>query len=364
LNQESSATTGQLTDLKSLTRPQLQLLLTTRGMTAYHARQLFRALYCDGVSSIAEVHAITARHRDRLRDRCTISRLPQLNVRVSDDGTMKYLFQLHDGETIESVLIPRGDRRTLCVSSQVGCRMGCRFCVTARMGFKRNLTVDEIVNQVVEVSQQAKTTLTNIVFMGMGEALDNLPAVENAIRILTDESGFNFSRRRITISTIGIIPRLAEVVETLGINLTISLHTADDRLRSDLMPMNQKYPLDQIIAACRSIRFAPRQRLIVAITLLRGVNDHPDDARRLIDKIRGLPVKVNLIPFNSFAEAPFEEPTDLAVQAYAQPFYEAGYTITIRRRRGGDIAAACGLLAAGHFLRPLPYRARCGSGIG
>jgi 23S rRNA (adenine2503-C2)-methyltransferase len=255
---------------------------------------------------------------------------------------------LTDQRRIESVLIPVEDRLTLCVSSQVGCAMGCRFCATAQVRPLRDLTAGEIVSQIWEVQKSLPTGeyLTNLVFMGMGEALANYDQVVKALTIITSEWGCNFSPRRVTISTVGLVPQMRRLLEETNVNLTISLTATTNRLRDDLMPINRRYPLEQLLAACRNLPIAPRKRLTFAYTMLDRVNDSEEDARRLVRLLHGLRAKVNLIPFNPFPEAAFQSTPRARIERFRQILLDKGVHATIRESRGQDVQGACGQLAA------------------
>jgi len=251
------------------------------------------------------------------------------------------------------VLIPEEDRNTLCISSQAGCAMGCAFCLTAGMGFSRNLRPAEIVNQVCaardylagQPSQLGPDRVSNLVFMGMGEPLNNLDHVLTAVSILTEQKGFDLTGRRITVSTCGIVPKMRLLGENCAVNLAVSLHTADDRLRSRLMPINRRYSLAELLAACRSFPMPKRRRIMFEYLMLKGVNDSSDDARLLAAKLRGIPCKINLLPFNECPGLPFACSDMAAILDFQKILLDAHYSVFIRQSRGGDIAAACGQLA-------------------
>jgi 23S rRNA (adenine2503-C2)-methyltransferase len=286
--------------------------------------------------------------RARLPELATFSRLQPAVVEESRDGSRKYAFILADGAVIESVLIPEEDRQTLCVSSQAGCAMGCRFCLTGAMGFRRNLRPAEMINQVYAVNEELHrkgTRLTNLVFMGMGEPLANLESLLAALDILMDQRGLDFSSRRITVSTCGLVPNMRELGERAGVNLAVSLHSVRDETRSDLMPVNRTYDVETLLAACRDYPLANRRRIMFEYTLIAGLNDADADARLLARKLHGIPCKINLLPCNEAPGLPFSQPAEERIAAFQQILWDAGYTVLLRTSRGADISAACGQLA-------------------
>jgi 23S rRNA (adenine2503-C2)-methyltransferase len=266
----------------------------------------------------------------------------------ASDGTRKYLFGLHDGHFIESVLIPDPPRYTLCVSSQVGCALGCKFCLTGALGFKRNLNAAEIVDQICRVQEDLESSkrITNLVFMGMGEPLANYEAVLRAIKVLIDPNGLAFSHRRITLSTAGLVPQLYRLGQDSPVNLAISLHAPDDNLRSQIMPINRTYSLSKLMAACRDYPLPPRKRITFEYILMEGVNDHPRQAKELVKLLQGVKAKINLIPFNPHPGSPFKKPSEEGILAFQDVLQRAQLTAIIRQSRGADIGAACGQLAA------------------
>ncbi len=279
-----------------------------------------------------------------------LPRLDPVQVARSRDGTRKLLFGLGDGFAIESVLIPEPPRLTLCISSQAGCGMGCVFCATARLGLQRNLTEDEIVGQVMaaERALAAGEAITNVVFMGMGEPLHNYDNVVAALATLSAPWGLAISARRITVSTVGLLPQMERLVLETNVNLAVSLSATTDVQRTALMPVNKKYPLEKLMALCRALPIAQRRRITFEYVMLAGRNDALADADRLIRLLHGIRAKVNVIPFNPFPEAGVARATDAAVDAFRRRLLAAGVLATVRRSRGQDIDAACGQLAARH----------------
>jgi 23S rRNA (adenine2503-C2)-methyltransferase len=270
-------------------------------------------------------------------------------VERSSDGTRKFLFELGDRHTIESVLIPDEDRQTLCISSQVGCQQACRFCLTARSGFVRHLEAREIADQVLEVSRvlrrEGARGITNIVLMGMGEPLANLAEVVKALRVITSDKGLGISPRRVTVSTDGLVPEIAKLgASGLRVNLAVSLNAAGDEVRDRIMPVNKRYPIRELLAACRKFPLEPRRRITFEYVLLKNVNDSTEDALRLAKLLRGIKCKVNLIPFNPFPGSEFQRPDDGAIRRFQKVLLDHQYTVPVRESRGRDISAACGQL--------------------
>lgn len=337
------------TDLKNLTQEQLIRFVESLGQPTFRGRQLLAWIYRPGITLFSQMTDLAKEFRTILDRSAFISRIEESIIQASQDGAVKFAFRLDDGQIIESVLIPEEDRQTLCVSSQVGCAMGCRFCMTGTMGFCRNLTTAEIINQVCAVRDwmisHEKGILTNIVFMGMGEPLANLNALLDAISILTEQRGLDFSNRRITVSTCGLVPQMSELGERTDVNLAVSLHAASDAIRSDLMPVNRRYPLSELVEACRSYRQKRRKRVMFEYTLLQGVNDRDADAEQLADLLRQVPCKINLLSVNPIAGSEFRSPPSSRILHFQQILRDQGYTVFIRQSRGEDIAAACGQLA-------------------
>ncbi len=335
--------------LKDFTLAQMEDWVESIGERRFRARQLFRHIYVRQIHSWSECSDLSKMFRTQLEFGSRLHALQLLESLQSADGTVKYLFGLHDGLRIETVMIPDLPRTTLCISSQVGCAMGCRFCVTGSLGFKRNLSTAEIVDQVCRVQSllPAKQRITNLVFMGMGEPLANYEAVLGAIKILTDPSGPDFSHRRITLSTVGLVPQLERLGKESPINLAVSLHAPDDELRSSLMPVNRTHSLEALLAACKSYPLPPRKRITFEYLLLGGLNDQPHHARQLVKLLTGIRAKVNLIPLNPHPGCEFGRPREGQVLQFQEIVQKAGYTAIIRQSRGADIGAACGQLAAG-----------------
>ena len=339
--------TSARSDLAELERSALESALEARGHKAFHARQIFRWLYRRGVTDVDAMTDLSRDLRAALARDFTIA-TPELTHReTSTDGTEKFLLRLADGRQIESVFIPDTPSMTFCISTQVGCAMACAFCLTGKMGLVRNLTAGEIVGQVRVLAGALgmRDKAFNIVLMGMGEPLHNYDETMKALRILTDEHGFAMPPRRITLSTVGLLPALERLAqEPVMPNLAISLHAPTDALRAELVPLNKKYGVADIIAACQRFPLRKRSRITFEYVLLAGVNDSPEDARRLAKLLTGVKSKVNLIPLNAAPGIPFERPTDLAIDRFARILADRGLIVSVRKSRGRDIRAACGQL--------------------
>lgn len=329
----------------------LKDLVLSLGEPAYRADQLWSGLYHDFWDSPAKATTLSRKLRDRLQEANAFHVLEASKEYASSDGqTRKTLFQLTDGKFIETVLMMYDQRRTLCISSQSGCAMGCVFCATGQMGFRRNLSSGEIIAQVLHfarILKQEGEQVTNIVVMGMGEPFHNYDAVMDAVRRLNDPTGFNLGARRFTISTVGIIPRIRQFAsEKTQINLAISLHAANDELRSKLLPVNKKYPLKELIPACREYVEVTSRRLSFEYALIQDVNDSPDHARELSRLVKGILCHVNVIPLNPTQKYTGAATTGQRARAFAAEVENAGIPCTVRLRRGIDIQAGCGQLAS------------------
>lgn len=334
--------------IKNFSPPELESWVQTLGERPFRARQLYRHLYVRNISSWDECTDLSRSFRNQLEFGTVLNSLAVNRIDEAGDGTRKYLFQLRDGNFIESVLIPDESRCTLCVSSQVGCALGCRFCLTGALGFKRNLDTAEIVDQICQVQRDAaqRYRITSLVLMGMGEPLANYGHVIRALRIITDQNGLAFSHRRVTLSTVGILPSLRRLGQESPVNLAVSLHAPDDALRNELMPVNRTYPLAELMRACREYPLAPRKRITFEYILLDGVNDSPKQARELVRLMHGVRAKVNLLPFNPHPGSEFRTPSEEKVLAFQEVLQKAQLTAIIRKSRGNEIGAACGQLAA------------------
>lgn len=337
-------------DFFNFSREELAQLLEERfGASAYRATQLFQWVYRQGVRDIAAMSNLAKDFRESLRDFFKFPLPPIVTRQISNDGTRKYLFELEHGSHIESVMIKQPQRMTLCVSSQVGCGMACAFCRTGTMGFHRNLSTSEIVRQVLGVIEDAKNfddMFQNIVFMGMGEPLHNYDGVVRAVQILTDPQGLAIPPRKITISSVGLVPAIKKFGESgVDANLAISLNATTDIVRSEIMPINKAYPIRVLLDTLREIPAKRRKKITIEYVMLAGVNDSDADMRRLPKLVEGLPVKVNLIPYNENAGLGFKTPAREQIHAWQDYLTRYGLNTTVRWSKGQDIDAACGQLA-------------------
>ena len=344
-------------ELVGLTRDELVAELAAIGEKPFRAKQLWHWIYHQGATDFTTMSTIARPLQTRLAERFVIGRPTVATVQTSTDDTRKWLFRFRDGQEAETVYIPdrHADRGAVCISSQVGCTLSCRFCHTGTQKLVRNLGAAEVVGQFMAArdsygewpSPQGETPrlLSTIVLMGMGEPLYNYEAVARAMRIVMDGEGIGLSRRRITLSTSGVVPMMDRCGEELGVNLAVSLHAVTDAIRDEIVPLNRKYPLAELIAACRRYPGASNARRITfEYVMLRGVNDSPADARALVALIAGIPAKVNLIPFNPWPGSTYECSTRATIDAFATIVEAAGFSSPIRRPRGQDILAACGQL--------------------
>jgi 23S rRNA (adenine2503-C2)-methyltransferase len=339
--------------LTGLGRAELEAEVRALGEPAFRARQLWHWIYHQGARDFAAMTTLSKGFRARLAERYTLDRPQAVNAQISEDGTRKWLLRLADGQEVETVYIPEDDRGTLCVSAQVGCTLTCRFCHTGTQGLVRNLSAAEIVGQIVtaidDIGDWPRTRegrrVTNLVMMGMGEPLYNFDNVAAAIRTVLDDEGLAISKRKITLSTAGVVPLIERCGAELGVGLAVSLHAVRDELRDVLVPLNRKYPIAELLAACRAYPGAHNARRITfEYIMLDGVNDSVADARELARLLHDLPAKVNLIPFNPWPGAPYECSSKRAIARFAKILNDAGLSAPVRVSRGQDIMAACGQL--------------------
>lgn len=344
------------TNLLGLDLPGLESFFQALGERTFRARQVMQWIYRRGVLDFASMTDLSRDSRERLQESACLA-LPRVErEQTSRDGTRKLLLRLEDGERVETVLIPDEDRLTQCVSSQAGCAMGCAFCRTGAAGLSRNLSAAEIVGQVV-LGQRlaAPARVTNVVFMGMGEPLHNLEQVAGAFRVMSSDHGLNITRRRLTVSTCGLVPAMRRLPAEMLPSLAVSLNATTDEVRDRIMPVNRRHPLAELLGAMRELPLPARARYTVEYVLLGGVNDTLEDARRLVRLLSGLRCKVNLISYNPHEDSPFRAPEPAAVEAFQGHLLEKNFTAVVRRSRGQDILAACGQLrgeAAGHGPEP------------
>jgi 23S rRNA (adenine2503-C2)-methyltransferase len=348
-----------LLNLLEFDRDALAAFCEQLGEKRFRATQLFRWIHQKGASDFEQMSDLAKSLRDKLAGRACIEPLPIISEQASSDGTIKWLFDVGGGNAVETVFIPEADRGTLCISSQAGCAVGCRFCSTGHQGFSRNLTTGEIVAQLwfAEHHLRARLNLpegmraiSNVVMMGMGEPLQNYAALVPALRAMLDDHGYGLSRRRVTVSTSGVVPMIERLREDCPVALAVSLHAPTDALRDDLVPLNRKYPLAELLAACRGyLAKAPRDFITFEYCMLDGVNDSDEHAQQLLalvgDPHGGVACKFNLIPFNPFPESGLKRSPNARVSAFAKLLQDGGLVATVRKTRGDDIDAACGQLA-------------------
>ena len=325
---------------------------TEMGEKPFRARQLMRWMYKVGESDFAAMTDIATVLRDKLAQHACITLPKVMREEVSDDGTRKWLLDVGTGNAVEAVFIPEQTRGTLCVSSQAGCALDCSFCATGKQGFNRNLSVAEIIGQLwwanhqLGKNKEGNWPISNVVMMGMGEPLLNFDNTVSALRLMLDDHGYGLSRRRVTVSTSGVVPAMDRLRDECPVALAVSLHAPNDRLRDELVPINQKYPLKQLLAACqRYLEKAPRDFITFEYVMLDGVNDSVQQAHELVTLVRGTPCKLNLIPFNPFPLARYQRSRQEAIRRFSDVLAQADIITTTRKTRGDDIAAACGQLA-------------------
>ena len=335
-----------LIDLKGLSAAEMEQWAVDNGLKAYRGRQIRHWILTRFVKSFDEMGNLPKTLRSLLKEKAHLSSLRELKAIESEDGTRKYLYQLQDGHSIETVLIPERDHLTLCVSSQVGCAMGCIFCSTGKQGFIRNLKPGEIIEQVIRTKQSLEfpDRLKNIVLMGMGEPLANYDAVIKALRNIIDPDGMNFSHRKVTLSTCGLVPEIKKLAQDITINLAVSLNGADNETRSRLMPINRKYPLEVLIEACRSFPLPNRRMITFEYILIKNENDRDRDAHNLCRLLSGLRAKINLIQLNAESDSPLSSPSMEKVLHFQEILTDRQFTAIIRKSKGRDILAACGQL--------------------
>ena len=350
--QQRAADTG-FANLLGLDRAGLEAFFAAMGEKKFRATQVMKWIHQLGVVDFQEMNNLSKDLRKQLAESSCVQNLQVTRDQISKDGTRKWLLRLHDGNHIEAVYIPEDDRGTLCVSSQVGCALDCSFCSTGRQGFNRNLSTAEIISQVwlatqlLDEEKKPGRKITNVVMMGMGEPLLNFDNVVSAVRIMMDDFAYGLSKRRVTVSTAGVVPAMDRLGDILDMRLAVSLHASNDKLRNELVPVNKKYPLKELMAACH--RFIDKQnsrsRITFEYVMLDGINDRPEHAHELIKLLKGIPTLMNLIPFNPFAGSGYSTSSKKAVLRFSETLHEAGMTTVVRKTRGEDIDAACGQLA-------------------
>ncbi len=347
-----SQSAGKPLNLLGLDREGMAQYFSEIGEKPFRAQQLSKWIHQQGVSDFEQMSNLSKALRAQLRQQAVIATPQVVLDQLSADGTRKWVLQLDDGNRIETVFIPESDRGTLCVSSQVGCALDCSFCSTGRQGFNRNLSAAEIIAQLwlaaqlLDEEKKPGRKVTNVVLMGMGEPLLNFDNVVSAVRIMMDDFAYGLSKRRVTVSTAGVVPAMDRIGDILDMRLAVSLHAPSDVLRDELVPLNKKYPLKELMAACR--RFVDKQnsrsRITFEYVMLDGINDQLQHARELIRLLRGIPTLMNLIPFNPFPGSGYQTTPMAQVERFGEMLLKAGITTVIRRTRGDDIDAACGQL--------------------
>ncbi|MBI4826965.1 MAG: 23S rRNA (adenine(2503)-C(2))-methyltransferase RlmN [Nitrospirae bacterium] len=346
-------------NLKQLSEEEMSLFIQKAGEKPYRAKQVINWIYKKHAASIDEMTDLSAGTREKIKEKAFISSLKLLDKKIAKDGTSKFLFELEDGETIESVLIPNihGEGKyTICISSQAGCALKCAFCTTGKLGFIRNLRSHEIIDQVIALEKyinadikdkKDEQDITNIVLMGMGEPLNNFKEVNAALWKLTSLMGY--SKRKITLSTAGIVPKIFELGETgPGVNLAVSLNATTDEVRNRIMPVNKTYPIKDLLNACREFTLAPRRRITFEYVMIDGLNDSDEDAARLVKLLKGIRAKVNLIPYNASDGKAMNKPSGNRIHQFQEILLEGGLPATIRKSKGSEISAACGQLKAAY----------------
>ncbi len=340
------------TDFYSLTMPQLQNHFSGMGKEKFRAQQLYKWVYEKGIAEPEQMTNLSKDFRALLNEKMNFTLPPVVDLRVSSDGTRKYLFDIGLGQTVEAVMIPSEDRKTLCLSSEVGCNMACKFCFTGKQKLKRRLTAGEIVGQFLQVKKDmGEERISNIVFMGMGEPLDNTAAVFDSIEILKSDFGINLSRKKITVSTSGLVPQMPLVTQA-GVRLAVSLNAPNDEIRDEIMPINKKYPLDTLIKACQEHARVSGDRVTFEYVMLKDITDQMEHAREVAHRLKSVACKINLIPFNEHPDSGYHRPPSSRIFQFQRYLLDRGYHVTIRKTMGRDIFAACGQLTSLYKGRP------------
>lgn len=345
--------TTSKTNLLGLTQQKLEAFFEGLGEKRFRAGQVMKWMHHYGVDNFDDMTNIGKALREKLKATAEIRGPEVVSEDISRDGTRKWVVRVASGSCVETVYIPQNGRGTLCVSSQAGCALDCSFCSTGKQGFNSDLTVAEIIGQVWIASKSfgsvpatADRAVTNVVMMGMGEPLLNFDNVVDAMTLMMDDLGYGISKRKVTLSTSGVVPMIEKLAEKVDVALALSLHAPNNALRNQLVPLNKKYPLEVLLPACKSYiaGLGEKRSLTVEYTLLKGVNDQPEHAAEMIELLRDIPCKINLIPFNPFPHSGYERPSNNAIRRFQDMLHQAGYNVTVRTTRGGDIDAACGQL--------------------
>jgi 23S rRNA (adenine2503-C2)-methyltransferase len=337
------------TNLFGLTPTKLKTVVSSLGLPTFTATQLAEWMYKKQVSGFADMTNLSKQAREKLETEYTVQLIPSTKVQISTDGTKKYLYPTQTAKFIEAAYIPDSDRATLCVSTQIGCKMGCLFCMTGKQGFQGNLSAGEILNQIQSLPEFDK--LTNIVYMGMGEPLDNVDAVLDSIEIMTSEKGYGWSPKRITVSTIGIIPAMITFLEKSQTHLAVSLHSPFDAERQEIMPIQSVYPITEVIAEIRRWELGRQRRISFEYIMFKGVNDTARHANELVRLLNGIKCRINLIRFHPIPDTPLEGTSEAGIVEFQNRLKAKGLTVTIRASRGQDIFAACGLLSTKELVK-------------
>ncbi len=337
------------TNLLGLTPTKLKTVVSSLGLPTFTATQLADWMYKKQVVSFADMTNLSKQAREKLETEYTVQLIPSTKVQISTDGTKKYLYPTQTAKFIEAAYIPDSDRATLCVSTQIGCKMGCLFCMTGKQGFQGNLSAGEILNQIQSLPEFEK--LTNIVYMGMGEPLDNVDAVLDSIEIMTSEKGYGWSPKRITVSTIGIIPAMITFLEKSQAHLAVSLHSPFDIERQEIMPIQSVYPITEVIAEIRRWELGRQRRISFEYIMFKDVNDTARHANELVRLLNGIKCRINLIRFHPIPDTPLEGTSEAGIVEFQNRLKAKGLTVTIRASRGQDIFAACGLLSTKELVK-------------
>jgi len=337
------------TNLFGLTPSKLKVVVGSIGLPTFTATQLAEWMYKKQVSGFADMTNLSKQAREKLETEYTVQLIPSTKVQISTDGTKKYLYPTQTAKFIEAAYIPDSDRATLCVSTQIGCKMGCLFCMTGKQGFQGNLSAGEILNQIQSLPEFDK--LTNIVYMGMGEPLDNVDAVLDSIEIMTSEKGYGWSPKRITVSTIGIIPAMITFLEKSQVHLAVSLHSPFDAERQEIMPIQSVYPITEVIAEIRRWELGRQRRISFEYIMFKNVNDTARHANELVRLLNGIKCRINLIRFHPIPDTPLEGTSEEGILEFQNRLKAKGLTVTIRASRGQDIFAACGLLSTKELVK-------------
>jgi 23S rRNA (adenine2503-C2)-methyltransferase len=339
--------TKEKIDIKSLTLEEMREWFLSINEKAFHANQVYRWLYVQKVKSFEEMTNLSKSLREKLVNFAYISQIKVDFIASSKDGTIKIRYKLKDNELIESVLIPDGKRLTICISSQVGCAVGCEFCFTAKMGIRRNLTTSEIVNQVLTASEMEGVNITNIVFMGMGEPLNNFDSVVKASKIFLSDRGLNFSKRKVVVSTSGILNNILKLREEVPVRLALSLNSSTDKQRDRLIPINKKWNIESLISVLKKFPLEPKESITLEYVIIKNINDSIEDAKNVLNIVKKIGIKnikVNVIPFNEHDGIDFLRPEEKDIEKFHTYLFSKGVDVLYRKSRGDDIGAACGQL--------------------